>query len=180
MNNLAKLRDKHRWRFTSVALTIVALEAALTAWPIVATVHWGNRAVDTWIHFLWPIRAFLLLAATIQNKHAPWKLHAKSQKGTDDDGFFGQCVGLTASCEFSLWILTSVIMHALLSAIVLLLVAVLKAEFSTTLQWGLSIGFSAFAIVESIGSPIVITIVGLGPKYGPLADPERGSRALVT
>jgi hypothetical protein len=163
----------YRYRFTATAIMIIILEVALGAWPVVATVLWGRHAVDTWIHFIWFLRAALLFASVVQNRNAPWRLH---YHGTPEDtytGMLGSCIGATASAEFSLWILASVILHAMTSAIVLLLVAVLKNEFRTTLQWILSLSFNGVAIAESIGSPILLTVVGLGPLYGPAAPELR-------
>lgn len=188
--NLAKRYAAYRFRFTSIGVSIVILEFCLGAWPIVATVLWGKHAVDTWLHFIWFLRAFLLATSIIQNRNAPWRLHyhghdgpfrgSKSYSGTegpatapsvDYQGMLASCIGATASFEFSAWILASVILHAMLSAIVLLLVAVLESEFSSSLQWILSLSFNGIAIIESIGSPIALTILGLGPVYGPLAPP---------
>jgi len=185
----------YRFRFTCVATSIVILELCLGAWPIVATVLWGSHAVDTWVHFIWFLKAFLLAASIVQNRNAPWRLHyhgegrdqhgrpirtrsgyvyTKEEEHQDSinyGGMLASCIGATASLEFSSWILSSVILHAMLSALVLLLVAVLKNEFSTFLQWVLSLSFNGVAILESIGSPIAVTVLGLGPIYGPLAPP---------
>ena len=151
-----------RWRFTLVAGAVVAAELVLGAWPVVATALWGHRAADTWPHFLWWVRAIFLFAAVVQNRRAPWRLGAK------EPGLLQVCVGVTASCEYSTWILLSVIAHAMLAAILLLVVGVLRYEFASQTHWALSVAFSATALFESIVGPLAITTAGLGNTYGPL------------
>ena len=151
-----------RWRFTLVAGTVVAIEAVLGAWPVVATALWGHHAVDTWPHFLWWVRALFLFAAVVQNRRAPWRLGAK------EPGLMQVCLGVTASCEYSTWILLSVIAHAMLAAVLLLIVGVLRYEFPSYVHWALSVAFTATALFESFAAPLAITTLGLGNMYGPL------------
>lgn len=59
-------------RFVVVGGSVVLLEIVLGSWPVVATAIWGSRAVDTWIHFLYWIKAFFLFLAVVQNRWSPW------------------------------------------------------------------------------------------------------------
>lgn len=130
----------------------------------------GSRAVDTWIHFLYWIKAFFLFLAVVQNRWAPWRVAAARRRQTSPqpqgvgymEQIFESCMGATASCELATWVLISVFAHALLSAIILLLVLVLRHEFQSNTQWILSVVFDAVAIVESILSPLVVTRFGVG------------------
>lgn len=149
-------------RFTVLGGSIVVLEAILGAWPVVAIVLWGSHAVDTWIHFLYWIKGFFLFLAVLQTRWAPQRF-ARDDPTPRSLSFFELCVGATVSCELSTWMLISVVAHALLSSIVLLLVLVLRREFLTTTQWILSVVFDGVAIIESVGSPLVLTSFGLGP-----------------
>lgn len=151
-----------RWRFTLVAGGVVVAELILGAWPVVATALWVRHAADTWVHFLWWLRALFLLSAVVQNHRAPWRLGAR------EPGMLQVCVGVTASCEYSTWILLSVIVHAMLSGILLLVVGVLRHEFASDVHWALSMAMNAAALFESIVGPIAITTLGLGNMYGPL------------
>lgn len=139
-------------RFTLVAGSIVVLEIVLGAWPVVATSIWGAHAVDTWIHFLYWIRALFLFLAVLQNRWAPWRLAPRQKHPSALERF----LGMTASCELGTWVMLSLLVHALLSFILLLLVAVLKHEFHSNAQWALSLAFDAVAILESIGSPMLV------------------------
>lgn len=159
-------------RFTVLGSAIVVLEVTLGTWPIVATSLWGSRAVDTWIHFLYWIKAVFLFLAVVQTRWAPWRFTMEGRndprpqrRGLERFGYLELCMGATASCELSTWILLSVIAHALLSTIVLLLVVVLQNEFNNNTQWILSVVFDGVAIVESVGSPLILTTLGLGPFF---------------
>lgn len=155
-------------RFAVVGGTIVVLEIVLGSWPVVATSIWGSRAVDTWIHFLYWIKALFLFMAVMQNRWAPWRLgprrRGQSAVAAAQPRYFEVCMGATASCELATWILISVVAHALLSAIVLLLVLVLKNEFQSNTQWVLSVVFDAVGIAESILSPMVVTRLGISEQ----------------
>lgn len=151
-------------RFTMIGGSIVVLEAILGTWPIVATALWGSHAVDTWIHFLYWIKGFFLFLAVIQTRWSPERFAKGMTNPTPRSlTFFELCVGATVSCELSTWMLISIVAHALLSSIVLLLVLVLRREFLSNTQWVLSVVFDGVAIIESIGSPMVLTTFGLGP-----------------
>lgn len=84
-------------------------------------------------------------------------------------------MGATASCELATWILLSVVAHALLSAILLLLVLVLKNEFLNNTQWILSVVFDAVAIAESLLSPIVVTRFGITEADAELLYDDAGA-----
>lgn len=169
-------------RFTAVAGAVVVLEAVLGAWPVVATSIWGSRAVDTWIHFLYWIKAIFLLLAVVQYRWTPWHLAPRRLQGKPDpngttasgDGVplyrpsvFERFMGLTTSCELATWILISLVAHALLSAIVLLLVLVLQNEFLSNTQWVLSVVFDAVGILESVASPIIVTTWSIPDEEAP-------------
>lgn len=149
-------------RFTIIASAVIVLEAILGSWPVVATSIWGSHAVDTWIHFLYWIKMVFLLLAVLQFRWAPQRF-AVGAGPYRQLGYLQLCMGATASCELSTWILLSIIAHALLSTIVLLLVLVLQNEFESNTQWILSVVFDAVAIAESVGSPLIVTSFGLGP-----------------
>jgi len=147
-------------RFTALGSFIVILEIILGCWPVVATSIWGDDAVDTWIHFMYWIKAFFLGTAILQTRWAPWRL-AMNAGPANQLGLLQLCVGATASCELSTWIMLSVIAHALLSSVVLLIVLVLQTEFENNTQWILSVVFDGVAIIESILSPLILTSFGL-------------------
>lgn len=148
-------------RFTMLGAAIVVLEGVLGSWPVVATAIWGHHAVDTWIHFLYWIKAFFLALAVLQSRWKPYRFAQNHTHGTP--GILELCVGATASCELTTWLMLSMIVHALLSSIVLLLVLVLQHEFQSNTQWILSLVFDAVAIVESVCSPLVLLNFGLEP-----------------
>jgi len=149
-------------RFTFIGSCIVSAEIILGSWPVVATAIWNSHAVDTWIHFLYWIKAFFLALAILQTRWKPWKFAQDRTSMVDQDlGLLDLCVGATASCELSVWLLISVIAHALLSSIVLLLVLALKHEYGVTVEWFLSWAFDIVAIAESVGSPLILIHFGL-------------------
>lgn len=153
-------------RFTVLGGAIVILEAVLGSWPVVATSIWAHHAVDTWIHFLYWIKAFFLALAVLQTRWKPWRFtHNRPALIDRELGILDLCVGATASCELSTWIRISIIVHALLSSIVLLLVLVLQHEFESNTEWILGLVFNAVAIAESVGSPLILLNFGLQPYF---------------
>ena len=161
-------------QFTAVAGSVVMLEIVLGAWPVVATVLWKGHAVDTWIHFFWWLKAFFLMLAVCQqywatrrkrNKYGSTRRRGQTKFAglnvTSPLTTFDLCVGATASCELSTWIMISVVGHALLSGILLLLVLVLRNEFLSNTEWVLSLVFNVVGIVESIGSPVLVTSLSI-------------------
>jgi len=169
-------------RFTVLGVSILIVEVTLGCWPVVATSIWGRHAVDTWIHFTYWVKAFWLFLAVFQSWCAPWKfkllekqLHQtryidletqeeyRKHERKESLGFFRFFLGATASCELEAWMMISIFFHALLSFIILILVLVLKHEIASNTHWVLSVIFDAVAILESIGSPYVLTTFGVGP-----------------
>lgn len=166
-------------RFTLLGGIIVVLEVILGSWPVVATSIWGMHAVASWIHFLYWIKAFFLFLAVFQSWWAPWRFQMNAwgrsngagRRRADRPGMLEFCLGATASCELGTWMMISIFVHALLSSVVLLLVLVLKHEFESDTQWILSVVFNGVAILESIGSPLLLTNFGLRPILGIDIDP---------
>lgn len=177
-------------QFTAVAGSVAMLEIVLGAWPVVATALWKSHAVDTWIHFFWWIKAFFLMLAVCQQYWAARrkrnKYNSKRQTKvaggvsvTSPSTTFELCVGATASCELSTWIMISVVGHALLSGILLLLVLVLRSEFLSNTEWVLSLVFNVVGIVESIGSPVLVTSLSIR-SAAPLPPLRRRHRRAVS
>lgn len=154
-------------QFTMVAGSVVLLEVTLGAWPVVATAIWGSRAVDTWIHFLYWIKASFLFLAVVQYRWAAWKLSPQRHRPS----VFERFMGMTVSCELGVWVLLSVVVHALLSFVLLLLVAVLRNEFLSGTQWGLSLAFDVVGILESLGSPMLVGQFAINAVQAPPAAP---------
>lgn len=205
MSQQSRTQQAESWvlgnQFTAVAGSVVMLEIVLGAWPVVATVLWKSHAVDTWIHFFWWLKAFFLMLAVCQqywatrrkrrNKYRKRQTKFAGLNVTSPLTTFELCVGATASCELSTWIMISVVGHALLSGILLLLVLVLRNEFLSNTEWILSLVFNVVGIVESIGSPVLVTSLSLqntiaGPlppdrrrRHRRTVSPDRRSRPLV-
>ncbi len=151
-----------RSEFVFVVLLIMAIEAVLVAWPIVATVIWKELAFLTWIHFLYAIRLILLLVSLfeVEFPHRVW--------GTGDYSLGWNTVrlsgGFSAYGSLAGWARLAILHGILLTLLFLITTLATIPVFLNNwpmLLWGLSLGFHLAVIGESLAAPFVIWRLGI-------------------
>ena len=148
-----------RWRFFWVTMVVFLVEATLGAWPVVALSLWNWTALFALPHFLWWIKALLLLPAVLRNMARPYKLaSAKIQHPGNPEpvGIWRYFLNSAYTWDLTMWAILSILGHTIISGIILLFTLVTHSVFDTNLEWILMLVFHVVAIIESIISPMIV------------------------
>ncbi len=169
-----------RRAFVAYVLLVTAAEIMLLAWPIVATVIWKTRAFLTWIHFIYLWRVVLLLWAAASVRY-PHRLYGT---GVYSLGWnTARIHGAFSTQALMMWWARLALLHGVVLTAIFAIVtlAVLPALFFDDnnnswpmLLWGLTLGFHAIVIAESLVSVYVVWKFGVfKPVNAALAKSRR-------
>lgn len=169
--SLRRWNPEIRRAFLASVVLVAAAELTLLAWPIVATIIWKERAFLTWIHFIYAIRIILLGwgAATVRYPH---RLYGTGRYSLGWNT--ARIHGAFAPYRSMLWWARLALLHGIVLTVIFAIatLALLPVFLSNDhrwpmLLWGLSLGFHAIVVVQSLVSVYVVWKFGV---HGPVND----------
>ncbi len=156
--NIQKFSGWLKWRFIVITMSVFLIELILGAWPIIALSVWGWTSIYVIGHFLWWIKAGLLLPAVIRNMGTSYDLASDSVKYSGQINPSGASLykvfwNSAYTWDLTLWSMTSVLGHTTISLLLIILTIFTRHVIPSRLQWFLLLLFDVIAIIESIASP---------------------------
>ena len=156
--NIQKFSRWLKWRFIVITMSVFLIELILGAWPVIALSIWGWTSIYVIGHFLWWIKAGLLLPAVIRNMGTSYDLASESVKYSGRINSAGESLykvfwNSAYTWDLTLWSMTSVLGHTTISLLLIILTIFTRHVIPSTLQWILLLVFDVVAIIESVASP---------------------------
>ncbi len=160
-------------RFRLILCLVFVFEVFAVVWPITATVIYGVEAVLAWFWFIYVVRVLLLWYPFVVYEDVILLAGAGGYKGWLHQmripAAFRPCTTLW------LWALLSLIVCGLFGSLITVATVAAFPLFTSTLLYGLSIGFSALFTIESMGAVFLLYWRGV---WTPIATspPTRGNK----
>ena len=145
-------------RFVAWVILTALLEAGLLSWPIVATVIWGTWAAMTWMSFGYAVRILALVISVIEVGSRVHKIAGRPvTRRRRPHGYISLTLGaaFVPSPSLMAWYVLA-LAQTIFTILTMLLTLVAAPAFTSRskgLLLGLTIGFQALSILQSLAWP---------------------------